>query len=74
MVNPAELTLQQSRLDAHNCDHAHCPHGCEHPQPMMDGSDLICMRCARVVKVRTVMVPCTPEAGCWENHEPLSNP
>lgn len=49
--------------DKHDCDHAHCPYDCEHPQPMLDGGDLICGKCLHdsdgeeIVK----MVPCTPE-------------
>ena len=46
-----------------NCDHAHCPDGCEKPQPFdFDGCGrLVCGRCwfrfGEVVEV----VPCTPE-------------
>ena len=45
----------------HGCDHAHCPHECEHPQPFMDGERLVCGRCANVEHIETEMVPCTPE-------------
>jgi hypothetical protein len=47
--------------DAHHVDHAHCPDDCWHPQPFMDGDDLICGRCFLIHKMRTVMIPCTPE-------------
>jgi hypothetical protein len=46
---------------AHNCTHAHCPHDCEHPQPQLDGDDLLCGRCLVIERRRTPMLPCTPE-------------
>jgi hypothetical protein len=44
------------------CDHAHCPDGCEHPQPVMlvDGR-LVCGRCLFKCSEVTEMVPCSPE-------------
>lgn len=44
-----------------NCDHAHCPYECEHPQPFVhpDGR-LLCGRCWFVENEETVMIPCTP--------------
>lgn len=47
---------------AHNCDHAHCPHDCDHPQPFVlaDGR-LVCGRCAIIDHELVEMVPCTPE-------------
>jgi hypothetical protein len=50
---------------AHGCTHAHCPEGCEHPQPFIDsinGGELLCGRCALRDRVRNVMIPCTVEA------------
>jgi hypothetical protein len=46
-------------------NHAHCPRGCEHPQPFIlnegDGpSPLLCGRCWFVDGVRSEMVPCYP--------------
>jgi hypothetical protein len=42
--------------------HAHCPDGCEHPQPFVDATGtLLCGRCAAVYGERTAMVPCLPE-------------
>ena len=47
---------------AHGCDHAHCPHGCEHPQPfLIDDGRLVCGRCAILDNVLSEMLPCTPE-------------
>jgi hypothetical protein len=47
---------------SHNCDHAHCPDHCEHPQPILlaDGR-LICGRCAIRFHETVEMVPCTVE-------------
>lgn len=41
--------------------HAHCPQGCEHPQPFMDGGREYCGRCWFKEGVRTEMVLCSPE-------------
>lgn len=33
----------------HNCDHAHCPCKCDHPQPfVLDDGRLICGQCALI--------------------------
>ncbi len=46
-------------LKAHGVTHAHCPFGCEHPQPYMDAKgEYICGRCAFVDGLRTLMIPC----------------
>jgi hypothetical protein len=47
---------------AHGADHAHCPLGCEHPQPML-GIDLrlVCGLCWHRDGVESEMVPCLPE-------------
>lgn len=37
---------------AHGCTHAHCEYGCEHPQPFMDGADLLCGRCWFIERAR----------------------
>ncbi len=47
--------------EAHNCQHAHCPHDCFHPQPFVDGERLFCGRCLYEYDTVTEMVPCTPE-------------
>lgn len=52
----------------HTCDHVHCPHDCEHPQPFIDGEDLYCGRCACIDKVLTKMAPCGPE-NCGEEND-----
>ena len=46
----------------HGCDHAHCPDGCEHPQPLLtaDGR-LLCGRCLFKYGEEVEMVPCVPE-------------
>ncbi len=44
-------------------DHYHCPLGCEHPQPFLEGEILFCGRCWFVVGRPTVMVLCD-EAIC----------
>jgi hypothetical protein len=49
----------------HECQHGHCPLGCEHPQPFATDGRLVCGRCAIVDGVFTDMIPCTPEV-CGE--------
>jgi len=45
----------------HDCDHAHCPYDCEHPQPfVLDDGRLVCGRCAIIDHEIVEMVPCTP--------------
>ena len=44
-----------------NCSHAHCPLGCEKPQPEVCGGKLLCMKCLVLYDTLTEMVPCTPE-------------
>jgi hypothetical protein len=47
---------------AHGCHHAHCPDGCEHPQPFMAGPGrLLCGRCWFKYGEEVEMVPCGPE-------------
>jgi hypothetical protein len=56
--------MNQSRrwLAAHSCDHAHCPEGCEKPQPrMIDGGRLVCGRCLVIEGRISEMIPCVPE-------------
>jgi hypothetical protein len=44
----------------HCCTHAHCPHGCEKPQPILDGDELLCLRCLVYEGGRrSPMIPCT---------------
>jgi hypothetical protein len=47
--------------ERHDCTHAHCPFDCEHPQPILDGDELLCLRCLTFEGRRTPMIPCTPE-------------
>jgi len=48
--------------------HSHCPFDCEHPQPIVDDitGEEWCGRCWFESKVRTKMIPCTPET-CTED-------
>lgn len=43
------------------CTHAHCPYGCEHPQPFVRDGVLYCGRCAAVDSCETICVPCDDE-------------
>lgn len=43
-----------------NCDHAHCPHHCEHPQPFLLDGVMVCGRCFFIEKVVTPVEPCNP--------------
>jgi hypothetical protein len=45
----------------HGCEHAHCPYGCEKPQPFELKGVLYCSRCSAERGIRVEMVPCTPE-------------
>lgn len=59
-----DLTTAAERewLARNNCDHGHCPDGCEHPQAAPgDDGEMYCMRCWCVFGERVRMVPCTPE-------------
>lgn len=48
---------------ARGVQHAHCPDGCDHPQPILaDDGELYCGRCWVQDRVKSRMVPCTPEA------------
>jgi hypothetical protein len=43
--------------------HFHCPHDCEHPQPIVQACGLrLCGRCWFIDGVYTIMFLCTPEA------------
>jgi len=45
-----------------NVSHAHCPLGCDHPQPFLDSEgNLVCGCCHFEHKVTTLMDLCTPE-------------
>jgi hypothetical protein len=41
-----------------NCEHAHCPDNCEHPQPFMRNSKLLCGRCWFKFNEEVEMIPC----------------
>lgn len=46
----------------HNCQHAHCPNGCDKPQPFeTDDGRLLCSRCSVQDGVIAEMIPCRPE-------------
>lgn len=42
-------------------EHHHCPHGCEHPQPLIYDGKLVCGRCLIMFNEVVEMVLCTPE-------------
>ena len=42
-------------------NHSHCPHACEHPQPVQHAGTEYCGRCWFKYGEVVVMVPCTPE-------------
>jgi hypothetical protein len=52
---------------ANDCTHAHCPEGCDHPQPFVQGDELWCGSCWFMHKVKTFMEPCRP-AICVDRH------
>ncbi len=41
--------------------HAHCPRGCEHPQPVAVGDRLLCGRCLILFGEEVECLPCGPE-------------
>jgi hypothetical protein len=48
---------------ARGVTHAHCPCGCEHPQPFLSCTGLlICGACWALARAWCAMVPCTPAA------------
>lgn len=55
------LMTKREWYEKHGCTHAHCPHECEHPQPLLDGDELLCGRCLILCGERSAMIPCTPE-------------
>lgn len=63
-LEPAMMTEQQKRLmenewlAKHGVSHAHCPLGCEHPQPFFFQGEYICGRCAFIDNIKTPMDPC----------------
>lgn len=50
--------------DWHQCTHAHCPQGCDHPQPFLWADKLLCGRCYFTEGVYTEMIPCRDEEHC----------
>jgi hypothetical protein len=55
------MQTKREWYERHDCTHAHCPHDCEHPQPILDGAELLCLRCLTFEGRRTPMIPCTSE-------------
>lgn len=51
---------RQEWYTQHECQHAHCPCGCDHPQPFLDGEDFLCGACWCIEQQRCLMIPCTP--------------
>lgn len=56
-----KIEAKQKWYKDHYCDHAHCPLDCEHPQPFLDGSRLLCGRCFVIFGIESEMLPCTPD-------------
>lgn len=52
----------------HGCTHAHCPLGCEKPQPALVDGKMLCMKCLVLTGQISEVVPCTPET-CAEARE-----
>ena len=45
----------------HGASHAHCPNGCEKPQPVLVDGRMLCSKCGYYDKRTVDMLPCTPE-------------
>ncbi len=56
--NVRQLSDYEQWCRQHGCQHAHCPEGCNHPQPFMHRGILICGRCAVISGGVTEMEPC----------------
>lgn len=54
---------------ARDCDHAHCPNECEHPQPFVIADRLFCGRCYFEAQKLVDMLPCGPEMCGDERHD-----
>lgn len=50
-----------SWYEQHDCTHAHCPDGCEHPQPILIDGRMLCGRCLIRFGEEVEVIPCTPE-------------
>lgn len=61
LLNTLMHYLEEKWYWDNNCEHVHCPKGCEHPQEALtvDGR-MICMRCWVLDRVITEVEPCTP--------------
>lgn len=56
------MWLEEAWYKKNNCHHAHCPKGCEHPQPMLTSDDrMLCKRCFFKNNEITEVEPCRPE-------------
>ena len=59
------LAIEKVREDwyaRHHCTHAHCPRGCDKPQPFeTNDGRLLCSRCWVQDDVQSEMIPCTPD-------------
>lgn len=45
---------------ANGCDHAHCPDGCEKPQPRLHAGQMVCGRCLIKFSEVVPVLPCGP--------------
>lgn len=59
------MTPEQAWYASNGCDHAHCPVGCDKPQPRTVSGVLVCGKCLVINGVWSEMIPCTP-AACEE--------
>jgi len=51
----------QKWYEDNNCTHAHCPEGCDKPQPSLVNRKMLCMRCYVKYGVISEMIPCDPK-------------
>ena len=57
---PARIALERW-YGKHDCSHAHCPCGCDHPQPFLLDGRLVCGECAIRDGYLCEMIPCGPD-------------
>jgi hypothetical protein len=53
-----KVKLEEEWYAEHGVYHAHCPDGCEHPQPFILDGKLVCGRCAIKFGEVVEMEPC----------------
>ncbi len=55
------MTADEGWYAERGCTHAHCPLGCDKPQPSLVGGRMLCMRCWVQDGIASEMIPCVPE-------------